>query len=265
MLRNPALSILFCVPLCWQVPAQGDELKTVDEVIAKHIEAMGGRKALDSVKTMRMAGKSIMGGGMEAPLTIEFKRPNKVRVEFTFQGMTGIQAFDGKTGWFIMPFMGKTDPEKMSSDQVEAIEDQADFEGPLVDYKKKGHQVELIGKEEFEGSDAYKLKITKKGGAVEYHYLDAEYFLTTKMKGKRKFQGTEIEYEIGFGDFKKVGGLMFPHSIQQGSMGAGAMVFEKIEVNVKLPDDRFTMPEIKKEEAPKEDVEKTKEEKTGGD
>jgi len=241
MFHKSDVLILLCAPLFWQVPANADEPKTADEVIAKHIEAIGGREKLDSVKSMRMTGKSLAGGGIEIPITIEFKRPNKVHIEFT------VQAFDGKTGWFIIPFMGKTDPEKMPPDMVEMIEDQADLDGPLVDYKKKGHKVELVGKDDVEGSETYKLKVTKKSGNTEYHFLDTEYFVLIQTKGKRKFQGTEIEFTIKYGDYKEVDGLLLAHSIRQGGMG-GDMTFEKVELNADIPDDRFTMPEVKKEE-----------------
>jgi outer membrane lipoprotein-sorting protein len=257
--------ILLCALLCWSPPVRADDLKTADEIIAKHIEAMGGRKKLDAVKTAKMSGKSIFQGGMEAPLTLEFKDPNKVRIEFTFQGMTGVQAFDGETGWFVMPFMGKTDPEKMSPDQVKEVEERADFAGPLVDYRKKGHEVELVGKDEVEGSEVYKLKLTKKSGDVEYHFLDAEYFLTIQLKGKRKFQGTEIEFEALFGDYKEVDGLMLAHSIEQrtvGGMGGSTMIFEKIEFNIDIPDDRFTMPKVKPEAKPEVEKEKATEKDT---
>ena len=247
MFHKSDVLILFCAPLFWQVPTNADEPKTADEVIAKYIEAIGGREKLDSVKSMRMTGKSLAGGGMEVPVTIEFKRPNKMRVEFTVQGMTGVQAFDGKTGWFIMPFMGKTDPEKMPPDMVEMIDDQADFSGPLVDYRKKGHKVELVGKDDVEGSETYKLYVTKKSGSTEYHFLDTEHFVLIQTKGKRKFQGTEIEFTIKYGDYKEVDGLLLAHSIQQGGMG-GDTTFEKVELNADLPDDRFTMPEVKREE-----------------
>ncbi len=247
MLPRSIVLIVVCVAFCWPVAAGADEPKTADEVIAKYIEAIGGRAKLDSVKSLRMTGKATGMGGMEVPLAVEFKRPKKVRVEFTVQGMTGVQAFDGTTGWFIMPFMGKNDPEKMPPDMVEAIEDQGNFEGPLVDYKKKGHKVELVGKEDFEGSEVYKLKVTKKNGNVEYHFLDAEYYIPLQMKGKRSFQGTEVEMTTIFGDYKEVDGLLLAHSIKQGGM-AGDMTFEKIELDVKLSDDRFTMPEVKKDE-----------------
>jgi len=247
MLQRSIVLTFVCVAFCRPVAAGADEPKTADDVIAHYIDAIGGRAKLDSVKSLRMTGKAIGMGGMEVPLVVEFKRPKKVRVEFTVQGMAGVQAFDGKTGWFIMPFMGKTDPEKMPPDMVEVIEEQGDFEGSLVDYKKKGHQVELVGKDDFEGSEVYKLKVTKKSGKIEYYFLDAEYYILLQVKGKRKFQGTEVEMTTKFGDYKEVDGLLLPHSIQQGGM-AGDTTFEKIELNVNIPDDRFTMPEVKKEE-----------------
>ncbi len=220
-----------------------------DQVIAKYIEAIGGRKVLDSIKSMRTTGKMVMGGGMmEAPMTVEYKRPNKARIEFTFQGMTGVQAFDGTTGWFIMPFAGKTDAEKMSADQVKLIKEEADIDGPLVDYKKKGHQVELIGKDEEEGSEVYKLKVTKKNGDTDYFFLDAEYFLPIKRTGKREMQGNDVEFEVSFGDYKEVGGLMLAHSMDQtiGTMPGNTVTLEKVEMNVDLSDDRFAMPEVEK-------------------
>lgn len=247
MLQRSIVLTFFCVAFCLPVAAGSGEPKTADEVIAKYIEAIGGRAKLDSVKSLRMTGKATGMGGIEIPMVVEFKRPKKVRVEFTVQGMTGIQAFDGTTGWFILPFMGKTDPEKMPPDAVEFIEDQGNFEGPLVDYKKKGHQVELVGKEDFEGSEVYKLKVTKKNGNVEYYFLDAEYYIPLQMKGKRTFQGTEVEMTTMFGDYKEADGLLLAHSIKQGGM-AGDVTFEKVELNVNLPDERFAMPEVKKEE-----------------
>lgn len=251
----PVRTVVFMLslaPLCCPAVVGAGEPKTADDVIAKYIEAIGGREKLDSVKTVRMTGKMMAMGGMEIPSTIETKRPNKVRFEFTFQGMTGVRAFDGETGWFTMPFMGKTEPEKMPPDQIKQILDQADMDGPLVDYNKKGHEVELVGKEDVEGTQAYQLKVTKKGGEIEHHFLDAEYFLPIQVKGKYKMQGTELEYTVIPGNYKEVNGLLYAHSVEQRMepMGGNSMTFEKIEVNVELDDDRFAMPEVKKEETP---------------
>lgn len=234
-----------------------DGPSNADEVIARYVKAIGGKEKMESVKTMRVTGKAVFGGGMEAPTVRETMRPNKFRLEFTFQGMTGTQAYDGKSGWSIMPFQGKTDPEKMSEDDVKEVQDDADVDGPLVDYKAKGHQVELVGKEDVEGASAYKLKVSKKGGDTDYHFIDAETYLPIKVTSKRKVQGTEMEFEQLMSDYKSVDGFVMAHSIQNraagGAMGGGmTFVFEKVELNPSIKEDRFLMPEVKKAEAPAE-------------
>src|SRR3954454_20855336 len=109
------------------------QAQTADEIINKHLTARGGKDKIKAVQSARMTGKMVMGQGMEAPVTMELARPNKMRMEFTIQGMTGVQAFDGKGGWSVMPFMGKTEPEAMSTDDIKQAEDQADMDGRLVD------------------------------------------------------------------------------------------------------------------------------------
>jgi hypothetical protein len=203
---------------------------------------------------MKMTGSIMMGGmGVEAPFVITTKRPKKVRLEFTFQGMTGIQAFDGETAWMLMPFMGKTDPEEMPDDMAKDVKDQADLDGALIGYKEEGHQLELIGLEQTEGTDAYKIKVTKKNGDVEYYYLDAEYYIPIKVEGSRDVQGRVVEYETLLSDYKDVGGLMMPHSIEAKQKGAPAgqvIAIDTIELNVPADDSLFVMPEKSTEGQP---------------
>lgn len=251
MLRKCVMGLLALT-----LPALPATAQTVDELIAKNVEARGGLDKMKSVQTMRMTGKMTMGPGMEAPVTLELKRPNSVRMEFTFQGMTGVQAWDGKSGWAISPFGGKTDPEPLSPEDAKEAEEQADMDGPLVDYKSKGHAVELVGKEKVEGSDAYKLKVTLKNGTVNYSYLDADSYLTIKEESKRTVRGSEVEVESTIGDYKEVGGLLIPHSIQNGAKGRPEkqnIIVDKIELNPALDDSRFTMPAPAKAEPPKQD------------
>ncbi|HET6372969.1 MAG TPA: outer membrane lipoprotein-sorting protein [Candidatus Polarisedimenticolia bacterium] len=246
MLRRILLAAVAGAMLC--VPASA---QTVDELIAKNAAARGGLDKIKAISSLRMVGKMTVGPGMDAPFALEMKRPMFVRTEFTIQGMTGIQAYDGSTGWAVMPFNGNPEPEAMSADDLKEAEEQADFDGPLVDYAAKGHKVELIGKEKVEGTDAYKLKVTLKGGDVRNIYLDAEYFLEIKTDGKRKMHGTEMEFESTMGDYKEVGGVMFPHAIEAGVKGSPQkqkLTFDKIEVNPALDDTRFKMPPPKKEE-----------------
>lgn len=238
------LLALLTPPLFAQASA---ETVSVDEVVAKSIEARGGYAAIKAISSARMSGRMSMGGGMEAPFVIELKRPNKMRIDFTMQGMTGTQAFDGATGWFVMPFLGKKTPEKLPEDQLAMAKEQADFDGPLVDYKEKGHSVELAGKEDVEGTEAYKLKLTRDDGAVVYSYFDAEAFLELKATSKRKGAMGEVNATTIYGDYKPVAGVLFAHSIEQVFEGAPAsqvITVDKIELNVDLPDERFTMPTV---------------------
>ena len=250
MLRKFGLGLAVVLLLVLAAPAA--TAQTVDELIEKNIKARGGLEKMKSVKTARMTGKMTMGQ-MEAPFVIENKRPNMTRMEFTVQGMTGVQAYDGKSGWTLMPFMGKKDPEPMSADDLKLAEEQADLDGPLVDYKAKGNTVELVGKENVEGTEAYKLKVTKKNGDVTYIYLDSESFLDIKTDHKRKIQGNEVEFETSIGDYKEVDGLMVAHSFESGAKGMPQkhkLTADKVEFNVAVDEARFKMPEAKKAETP---------------
>ena len=217
--------------------------QSVDDILAKHYEACGGLAKLKALNTMRVTGSMTMGPGMEAPITMERKRPGMRRMEFTIQGMTGIQAFDGAKTWSVMPFMGKKDPEVGTDEDNKNALDDADFDGALVDYKTKGHTIELMGKEPVEGADAYKLKVTKKNGNIEYDYLDAETYLLVKTEGKVKRRGTELEGETTYSDYKDVDGLMQPFSMEVGTKEMKQkLAFSKIELNVPLDDARFAVP-----------------------
>jgi outer membrane lipoprotein-sorting protein len=219
--------------------------QTADDIVSRHLQAQGGVEKLKAVSTVRMTGTMTVGPGMEAPVTLEMKRPNMMRLDFTLQGMTGTQAYDGTSGWSLMPFGGSTAPQPMSADDAKLAAEQADLDGPLMDYKEKGHTLELLGKEPVEGADAYKLKLTKKDGTVTTYYIDAEQFLVIKQEAKRTIRGAEVETDTIVGDYKSVDGLVMPHSIDSGAKGQPArqkLTVSKIEINVPIDDARFKMP-----------------------
>jgi hypothetical protein len=219
--------------------------QTLDEILANHYKARGGLEKIKALQSVRMTGKMILPMGMEAPVTMEMKRPMMMRMDFSLQGLTGTQAYDGKAGWQVMPFGGKSDPEPMSADDLKEYEEQADMDGLLVDWKSKGHTVELVGKETVEGADAYKLKITMKSGDVRYSYIESESWLEIRNEGKRKHMGGEVETEATFGDFKPVEGLVFPFSVEVGAHVGDQkqkIVIEKVELNPAIDAARFKMP-----------------------
>lgn len=248
------LALVVLVPAMWA--------QTVDEIIAKNVQARGGMDKLKSVQTIKSTATMAMGPGMEAPGVLIQKRGNLARLEFTVQGLTAVQAYDGKTAWQIMPFTGKKDPEQMSADEAKEVEEMSDIDGPMVDYKSKGNQVELLGKEKIEGTDAYKMKVTLKNGDVQTVYIDADSFLEIKEEMKRTVRGSEVNEESAIGDYKEVNGIVFPFAIESGMKGSEQkqkLTFNKIELNVPVEDSIFKMPppapappkEPAKPEAPK--------------
>lgn len=220
--------------------------QTADEIIAKNIQAKGGMAKLKAMQSARFTGTADFGG-VQADFVRTSKRQNKVRLDITVQGMTMIQAYDGQNGWQVVPFTGKKDPEPMAADDLKLIAQEADIDGPLVDYKQKGHKVELVGKEKMEGTDAWHLRVTMKGGDVNDLYLDADSFLEIKMKGKTTRRGVETESETTFGDYKEEAGMMMPHSMEvkaQGAPGTQKITITKVELNTTEDDAKFKMPAV---------------------
>jgi hypothetical protein len=240
MLRKILMGISMLALLAPVASAQ-----TVDEVLAKHFDAMGGLTKLKAIQSIRTTGRMVLPQGMELPVVLYQKRPKQFRMEFTMQGMTGMQAFDGKNAWMVMPMMGSKDPQAMGPDETKQMDEQAEFDGPLVDYKVKGNTVELVGKEQVEGADAYKVKVTLKNGDVRMMYFDAETYLQIKVEGKRTVRGTEVENESFLSDYKEVDGLMVPFAIESGMKGSPQrqkIVIDKVEYNPAMADSFFAMP-----------------------
>ena len=193
-----------------------------------------------------MTGK-LAAGPAEFPIVVVLKRPASLRLEIDFQGNKMVQAYDGKAGWAINPFSGaKKDPEPMTADDLKDVQVQADLDGPLVDWKDKGHTVTYLGTEAVEGGDTYKLKVVLKNGTEQFLYLDTDTGLEVKSTAKRKVRESEVETETIQGDYKDEGGLMLAHSIESGAKGAPQrqkVLWQKVELDVPVADDLFRMPE----------------------
>jgi outer membrane lipoprotein-sorting protein len=215
---------------------------TVDQILAKHYEAIGGKDAWKGLQGMKQTGKMSMAG-MEAPFTVYNKRPNKLRVEFEIQGMKGMQVFDGTDGWMVMPFMGSNDPQPLPKEALEQMISDADIEGVLIDPTTKGHKVELVGQEDLEGTPVHHLRVTLKSGNVIDFFLDSEHFVTLQTTAKADFQGTEIEVTSKLSNYKPVGGLMLPHSLSTTNpMGEQVMTIDTVEINPSIDDALFAKP-----------------------
>jgi hypothetical protein len=219
---------------------------TVDELVTKNVEAKGGASALAAMKSLRLTGKLLVNEGkIEFAYVQTKKRPGEVRTEATLQGMTLIQAYDGKDGWKVSPFQGRKDPEKMSSDDCKSLIEDAEIGGPLVDWKEKGSTVSYLGTEDVEGTLAYKLKVVRKNGDVNFVYLDPDHFLDIRILSQRVEQGAQVEVETDLGDYEKIEGVFIPFSIEAGpknSPDKQKIVLDKAEANVAVDDGTFRFP-----------------------
>jgi hypothetical protein len=223
--------------------------QTVDEIIAKNTQAKGGADKLKSVRTIRTTAK-FSQGSFRAEFRQENKRADKVREEFIIQGLAQVQAYDGKTGWQISPFGGRKDPELLSQDDLKSLVVDADIDGPLVDYKEKGHKAELVGHDSMEGTDCFKIKLSMKDGDVRYYYLDADSYLELKLEIQTTIRGALQESELYYGDYEQVNGIYYPFAVEQAQKGSSSRAqfsVEKIEQNIPLEDAHFSMPVSKPE------------------
>ncbi len=153
------------------------------------------------------------------------------------------------SGWKVSPFDGSLAPEPMDDEEARQTADQADIEGPLPDWKAKGHRVILVGKESLTGREVYKLEVTLRSGRVLHQYLDAGTFLPVRSETTRLVRGRSIQVETTFDDYRAVGGVLFPHSIETGALGRPQrlkVAVEAIEVNPSLDDTRFEMPALER-------------------
>jgi len=219
--------------------------QTAEELVSKNIQAKGGIDKIKAVNTVAMNGK-IYVQGITAEISQEQKRPNMLGQNFTVQGMTQVQAYDGTTAWQIQPFNGRKDPELMGEDEARGLIEQADIDGPLVDYASKGNKVEYLGHDTVDGDDAYKLKVTLKNGDIIYYYLDPDTYLEVKTEKQEFIRGNVRETEQELGSYKQVAGVYYPYSLEGGTKGNPGdhvrITMDKIEVNVPIDDSLFKMP-----------------------
>jgi hypothetical protein len=154
--------------------------------------------------------------GMDLEMTVYARRPNHTRQELHIKGTTLVQAFDGTTGWIVNPLMGGDAPQEMPAPLVDMMRNTADFDGPLVDYKAKGHTVGYVGREKVGDAEAHHLKITLKSGDVQHSYLDASTGLELR-KSQEIDPGTgqTQTLQTDMSDYRPVDGVMVAHSIRQ--------------------------------------------------
>ena len=221
---------------------------TADEIVARNLAARGGA-ALEAIQSLRMVGKLVFPGDFELAFNEVKSRSGGVRIEGTLQGLTFVQAYDGKEGWQIQPFEGRKDPARMSDDEARSLADEALIDGYLLAAQRgKGDTVLSLGTEDVDGTQAYKLRLTQADGDEFTYYIDPDSFLEIKIVEKRRLRGAELQTEYELGDYEKIAGAYFPMSIDSGPVGSSQrqkINIDKAEANVALDAALFHMPAAK--------------------
>lgn len=222
---------------------------SLNDILKNYFEAIGGEDEWRKIESMTIEGKST-AQGMTAPISLKTMAPAYFKMEMDIGGKKFIQAYDGETAWMFNPFMGGTDAQKMDAEQSKEFGKQK-FQDEFLDYEKKGHKVELVGTEEVDGADTYKIKMTKKSGDVVFYFFDTENYVPIMMRalmdsGPAKGQAVETYMS----DYQEVDGLMVAHSTEQkvGGNAVFSMTAETIKFNVEGMDAKMFEFPTKEEE-----------------
>lgn len=235
MNRTLALLLTAILAVC------GVQAQSVDEIVNKHIAAMGGREKLKEMKTAYTEGIMEMHG-MEIPVKLWVVNDKAVRMELEIMGNSNVQVATRTGGWMQMPVMGMAEPKPMDSGMVKIMQPRLDLAGELFDYKAKGKKVTLEGKETTGGVEAYKLKVVQPDGTAFNLFIDAATYYLDKLQGHVNVKGNETDFVITFADYKKTSnGYAYPGSTTQEPAGTKISI-TKMEVNNPVSDTLFQMP-----------------------
>ena len=284
--KSLLLSVLLCLGFSYpSLAAQRKPTAarlSAAQIVKKHVSARGGLQAWRAVQTLSLSGKMEAGAGdsvsrsvrvargpgaatqkmrreiaagahkgeaekqVQLPFTLARQRPNKSRLEIEFAGKTAVQVYDGTNGWKLRPFLNRNDVEPFTPQEAKTEGENADMDGPLIDYAAKGTKVVLEGVEPVEGRDAYKLKLTTRTGIVKHIWIDAHSFLDVKVEGvPRRMDGKMHSVWVYQRDFRSVQGVMIPfilETIVDGYPQTHKIVFEKVAVNPNLDAAAFAKP-----------------------
>jgi outer membrane lipoprotein-sorting protein len=225
------------------------QAQTVEEILKKYFERVGGVDTWKNMKSLKMSGSMVIPGG-EFPFTLYRKAPNKFKVVLDIMGQEIVpQAYDGETGWMINPYTGGNGPQKLPDDQMKSLRDMSEFEDPFINYQSKGFDVSYEGPADAGGVHCFVLKLTKHKGIEgeemsSYYYFDTENYLQIMVK-QTSTQSMGQEVEIYLSDYQDAGnGILIPFVMdtQMQGQSVNKLNFTVITANEEIADDIFKFP-----------------------
>jgi hypothetical protein len=229
--------IFFIGLLCCTVSIAASA-QTLDEIVAKHIEAIGGKANWEKVKSMRI--ESIMKAqGAEIHFTSTQVDKKAMRQDISVMGMTGYSIVNNTGGWSYMPWQGQTKPEAMTADDVKNAQDELYIQDEFMTYKELGKTLEYYDKDDVDGTECFKLKMTDKNGQETTFYIDPSNYFVIKKTKKVKANGQENENSSFYGDYKKLdSGIYYPMST---TSGWGESEIVKLDINPSVDESIFSI------------------------
>jgi hypothetical protein len=218
------------------------QAQSLDDILKDHFSAIG-QDSLLKVNTQRLKGKMVQGG-VEIPIIQMAKRPDKMRVQGTFQDLTFVQTYNGKEGWSLNPFTGATDPQPMSEDELKTMKYQADMDGMLWNWKNKGYTVTYEGKEDMQGTSCHKIKVVTEEGDTFTYYIDSDSYIMLRTNSKIKIMGNESEADSYYSNYMQIHGMAVPGKVENKvhDQLMGTIVIDTLDLNMVLPDSLFEKP-----------------------
>jgi hypothetical protein len=225
--------------------------ETAQELVAKNLAARGGAEKVAAVHTYVTKGELRFPGDFKLAYTetrmCSDPKTCSDRVDASLQGLTLVQAYNGKLGWRINPFEGRKDASQMGTDEARSLADEAIIQGALLSAAIRGSSVDYLGREDIDGTLTYKLRVSQKDGTVYTYYLDPDVFLEIRVLERRTIRGSEQETETDLGDYELVHGVYFPFSIASGPLNSPAankqvITVKSAEANVAVDPAIFQIP-----------------------
>lgn len=212
--------------------------QTADDVVNKHIEAIGGKDNWKKITSMRSEA-TLSTQGIDIPVVISQVHNKAVKQEYTVMGMTGFSIISVDGGWNFNPMQGQTKPEPMTQDELNIGKEQLDIQGEFLDYKEKGHTIEMLANEDIDGVSCFKIKLTRKSGRESIYLFDPKSFYIIRTISKMTANGQEVESTVNFSNYQKLSaGVLIPFTMENNALPA-PITMSKVEVNIKIEDTVF--------------------------
>jgi hypothetical protein len=211
--------------------------QSLEEIVKKYSEANKQDK-VSSLKTIKITGKMSMMG-MELPLEMWMKNPNKIKTVTNFNGQEMIQVFDGVKGYSVNPMTGSAEPVEMTADQVKQTQNSNYFNNSMATYLKEG-KLTLAGEDKVNDKAAFKIKANLDGGNTTDMYIDKGSYLLVKTSTTVNSGGMTVTVDAFPTDYKETNGLILPMKTTSSAQGMEfSIIFDKVEVDIPIEDSVF--------------------------